>query len=391
MTLSPPLPVPTRYIRKWVDSTTSLSEAVVAVKAAGRVYFDLEADSMHHYYAKICLMQILAGDTCYAVDPLVGLNLKPLLEALSLKPLVLHGADYDLRMLYQQHGFRPKEIFDTVIAGQLLGRTAFGLAALVHEFFGVNLGKEAQKADWSRRPLSESMLEYAVQDTFFLPQLHEALTEELKAKNRLEWHRESCEALVRATARIRETDPDAVWRVSGSAKYHPRQLAVLKALWDVRESAAKEADFPGYKILPSEIMLRFAENVPREGDPDPDKIPRLPSRLDPKLREAFIRAFENALHLDPKECPQPLPPPRKPLKSPHPDLLADLRKVRDLIATDLALDPSLLAPKAVLLAAALTGVNSAEKVREAAQWMRWQENLLLEPWLKAAERYQKPG
>ena len=389
MNLSPPLPVPTRYSREWVDSEASLKKAVAGVQAADRVYFDLEADSMHHYFAKICLMQILADDICYAVDPLAGLDLKPLLEALSKKPLVLHGADYDLRMLYQQHGFRPKEIFDTVIAGQLLGRTAFGLAALVHEFFGITLEKESQKADWSQRPLSEVMLHYAVQDTFFLPQLHEALTEELKAKDRLDWHRESCEALVRATARIREPDPDIIWRVSGSAKYHPRQLAILKAMWDVRENAAKAADYPGYKILPSEIMLRFAESVSREGPPE--QIPRLPSRLDAKLREDFLQAFENALQSDPKKWPQPLPPPRKPVKSPHPDLLADLRKIRDQIASGFNLDPSLLAPKAVLLAVALTGVNSPEKIREAAQWMHWQENLLLEPWLKAAQRYQKPA
>jgi ribonuclease D len=382
------LPAPKHYSREWVDNAVSLNRAVAAVQNASRVYFDLEADSMHHYYAKICLMQVLAGDTCYAVDPLAGLDLKPLLEALAHKPLVLHGADYDLRMLYQQHGFRPQEIFDTMIAAQLLSRTSFGLAALVKEFFGVTIGKEAQKADWSRRPMPESMLEYAVQDTFFLPSLHEALVLELESTGRLEWARESCEGLIRATERIRENDPDASWRLAGSAKYAPRQLAALKALWDFRETQAQARDVPGYKILPSEIMLRFADETPREGEPE--HMPRLPSRLEPEIREGFLQAFLNAIHGDPKQWPKPVPLQRKPVKSPHPDLLADLRKVRDGIAAGLHLDPSLLAPRAVLLAVALTGLYSPEEVREAAKWMRWQENLLLEPWLEAAKRYQKP-
>ena len=224
------LTAPTKYSSEWVDGAAALKRAVKAVEASDRIYFDLEADSMHHYFAKVCLMQILAGETCYVVDPLAGMDLKPLLAALARKPLVLHGADYDLRMLYQQYGFRPREVFDTMIAAQLLGRTAFGLAALIQEFFGTVIGKDAQKADWSRRPLPASMLEYAAQDTFFLPGLHQELLAELEAKGRLEWHRESCQTLIRATERIRENDPDAAWRVAGSTKYHPRQLAVLKAM-----------------------------------------------------------------------------------------------------------------------------------------------------------------
>jgi len=379
---------PTKYSREWVDGAASLKRAVAAVEKTERVYFDLEADSMHHYFAKVCLMQILADGGCYIVDPLVKLDLKPLLSALAKKPLVLHGADYDLRMLYQQYGFRPKSVFDTMIAAQLLGRSAFGLAALVKEAFGITLGKEAQKADWSRRPLPADLLDYAAQDTFYLPGLHQTLEQELDAKGRLDWHRESCAALVRATERIRETDPDMAWRVSGSAKFRPRQLVALKAMWNFRENIAREQDIPGYKILPSDVLLRFAEGVPVEGLPD--QIPRLPSRLGAELRNGFLQAFEEAIQSDPKSWPKPLPPPRKPVKSPHPDLLADLKKARDQVAAGLHLDPSLLAPKAVLLSVALTGVSAPESVREAAQWMHWQENLLLEPWPQAAQRYQKP-
>lgn len=378
----------TKYPHEWVDTAPVLKRAVAAVEASDRVYFDLEADSMHHYYAKICLMQVLANGTCFAIDPLAGLDLKPFLAALAQKPLVAHGADYDLRMLYQQHGFRPREVFDTMIAAQLLGRSAFGLAALVNEFFGVTIGKEAQKADWSRRPMPEDMLEYAVHDTFFLPGLHQKLRDELIAMGRLEWHQESCEALIKATERIREVEPDMAWRLSGSAKYHPRQLAVLKSMWEVREAEAQATDLPGYKILPSDIILRFAEGVLPEGLPE--KTPRLPSRLNPDLRDDFLDAYEDALQLDPKHWPKPLPPPRRPVKSPHPDLVVVLKDIRDKIAANLHLDPSLLAPRAVMLAVALTGLESSEKIREAAQWMRWQEGLLMEPWIAGTTRFRRP-
>jgi ribonuclease D len=83
---------PAPFAKEWVDHASGLKRAVAAVEASDRVYLDLEADSMHHYFAKICLMQILADGVCYAVDPLADLDLKPLLSALARKPLVLHGA-----------------------------------------------------------------------------------------------------------------------------------------------------------------------------------------------------------------------------------------------------------------------------------------------------------
>src|SRR5690606_16525617 len=118
---------PTRYPSEWIDTPEGLARLMRAVKASDVVYFDLEADSMHHYHAKICLMQILAKGTCWLVDPL-EVDTDPLLDALAGKPLIGHGLDYDLRML-KRRGFRPASIFDTMLAAQLLGRSAFGLAA----------------------------------------------------------------------------------------------------------------------------------------------------------------------------------------------------------------------------------------------------------------------
>ncbi len=364
---------------EYIDEPKGLENLLQKMDLVDTVYLDLEADSMHHYYAKICLLQILVADTCYLVDPLCGISLDGFLKKLGTKLLVLHGADYDLRMLYQLNGFRPKRIFDTMLAAQLLGKAGFGLASLVKAYFGITLPKDQQKADWSIRPLSPVMLEYGAQDTFFLPGLFTALTEELTAKNRLSWHEENCEELIKATAKTKEVDIENSWRVDGSSKLYPRQLAVLQNLWKFRDKIAKSMDLPPYKILPSDLLLRFALAVPFEGLPE--KTPALPSKLASAIRNEYLDIFEETLALPAESWPQPLRNVKKTGPSPNPNILTHLKEVRDKIAEDLGLDPSLLATKSTLSNIALTGANSRAKMSASAKWMKWQENLLLDAWL----------
>ena len=381
---SQPGPLQPSFPIEYVDSTSGLAKLLKAMDGTDTVFLDLEADSMHHYFAKICLIQILVGDICYLVDPLGEIALEGFLAKLSKKILVLHGADYDLRMLYQQHGFRPFQVYDTMLAAQLLGKPAFGLAALVQSYFGVALKKDQQKADWSQRPLPPLMLQYGAQDTFFLPGLYASLTAELEEKHRLDWHTETCGELVKATAKSKEVDLENTWRIDGSSRLYPRQLAVLQSLWKFRDQTAQDLDLPSYKILPSDILLRFAMSVPQEGQPA--QVPSLPSRLNPKIKTGFLESFHEALDLPQAAWPQPLRPPRKTAPSPSSALLTQLKDVRDKIAADLKMDPSLLATKSTLTAVALTGCNSRPKMMAAAKWMKWQEDLLLDAWLKPQDK-----
>lgn len=378
------VPTQPKFGIEYVDTNAALDAVLQRLDTVDIVYLDLEADSMHHYYAKICLIQVLADNHCYLVDPLSGISLDPFLRKLSTKTLVLHGADYDLRMLYQASGFRPLKIFDTMLAAQLLGKPAFGLAALVQAYFGIALKKENQKADWSLRPLSESMLEYGAQDTFFLPGLYEELTRELNEKGRLSWHEETCAELVKATAKSKEVDLENIWRIDGASKLYPRQLAVLQRLWKYRDETARSQDLPAYKILPSDLLMRFAQSVPSDGQPQ--QVPNLPSRLPPPFKTGYLEAFQEALALPPEVWPQPLKFPKKPAPSPNAQLLAYLKEVRDRIAVELKLDPSLLATKSTLTSVALTHCNSRQKMSDAAKWMKWQEDLLLEPWLSGLRK-----
>src|SRR5215510_12494908 len=186
----------------YVRERPSLQTLLQRISAAERIALDTEADSLHNYFEKVCLVQLSFGSVHYLVDPLAGLDLSGLLQALTDKPLILHGGDYDFRMLRASMGFRPRgEVFDTMIAAQLLGFEQIGLAALTERFFAVTIGKEGQKSDWSRRPLSQKQLRYAVNDTRFLERLADRLHGELSARGRIDWHTESCRAMVETSAR----------------------------------------------------------------------------------------------------------------------------------------------------------------------------------------------
>src|SRR5208282_2921602 len=155
-----------------------------------------------------------AGDEL--IDPLAGLNLDPLLDALNAHELIMHGADYDLRLLRKHHEFVPSAIFDTMLAARLLGERQFGLSSLAEKFLGVKLDKGSQKADWARRPLTERMEIYARNDTHYLKPLADKLKSELVAKDRLSWHQESCACLVAECSHPIVVDDETVWRIKGS-------------------------------------------------------------------------------------------------------------------------------------------------------------------------------
>jgi ribonuclease D len=197
----------------YVREPAAMESLVRHIGTAERVALDTEADSLHNYFEKVCLIQLSLEGEHYLVDPLSGLDLSGFSKALAEKPLILHGGDYDLRMLRAAMGFRPRgEVFDTMIAAQLLGIEQIGLAALIERCFDIMMEKEGQKSeqksDWSRRPLSEKQLSYAINDTRFLEQLAEHLIRDLGERGRIDWHKESCRAMVESTGRDRLRDPE---------------------------------------------------------------------------------------------------------------------------------------------------------------------------------------
>src|SRR5215831_11981582 len=193
---------------KMIVTDSQLKEVLVELEGIDRIAVDTEADSLHCYYEKLCLIQLSFAGKDYLVDPLAGLDLAPLAAALATKEIVLQGADFDLRLLRRSINYVATRIFDTVIAARLLGLREFSLSALVERFFGVTLAKGSQKANWAQRPLPDHMAEYAMNDTHYLLPLAEKLESALQERGRLEWFRQSCQrALEQALVqRVRDED-----------------------------------------------------------------------------------------------------------------------------------------------------------------------------------------
>lgn len=246
-----------------ITTTAALEQAVSRMAGETLLACDLEADSMHHYREKVCLLQVSTSTETMVIDPLAGLDLSPLAPLLADPAIrkVFHGADYDVRMLYRDFGMTISNLFDTMIACQFLGEPEVGLAAMLRKRFGVELDKKYQQADWTRRPLPPEMIDYAAKDTTLLHELSRQLEEELQAKGRLAWVQEECHLLTQVRMSERGDEP-LFLRFKGAARMTPPTLAVLEELLRFREQEAERRDVPPFKVLGTETIRDLAERKP---------------------------------------------------------------------------------------------------------------------------------
>jgi ribonuclease D len=347
-----------------------LAELVPQIKAAKRVALDTEADSLHSYREKLCLIQISTpsagakgGEDNFIVDPLSNLDLEPLRDALESREIVLHAADYDLRMLRRGLNFTASKIFDTVIAARLLGIREFSLGALIKDFFDVELHKHSQKANWGLRPLPTRMLKYAVDDVHYLLPLAEKLEEELERVHRRDWFRQSCGRAIEVAAAERERVQDELWRIGGAGALDPRTGAVLRALWQWRNAEAEMADRPPFHILQNRELLNAAESFTSGHVPDY-------RHFSARRRQAFREAAKIALQSPQSEWPVMR---RHSGSRPTEEMRrrADqLRERRDKAAEKLGLERSFVASRGALEAIA------ADPARATALLVPWQRELI---------------
>ncbi len=327
-----------------IDTEKKLTAFLPTIRTAAWIAVDTEADSLHAYPEKICLIQIstVAGDEL--VDPLAIVHLDPLLDALNAHQIIMHGADYDLRLLRKHHEFVPSAIFDTMLAARLLGERQFGLGSLVEKFLGVKLEKGSQKANWARRPLTERMEIYARNDTHYLKPIVDRLRVELETKGRLAWHEESCARLIDDCTRLEPVDHDFVWRVKGSHALSRAGLAVLRALWHWRETQAIAANRPPFFVLSHEILVGLADAAAAQQPVEP----LLPRHLSDGRRAGLAGAIQAGLRVPPDHYPEiPRNRSRRPTEAERRRYI-DLERRRDGQAHRLSLDPTLIASRATL-------------------------------------------
>jgi ribonuclease D len=338
---------------------------VATIKESPWIAMDTEADSLHAYPEKLCLMQLSVEQDDFLVDSLASLDLSELLEALRDRELILHGADYDLRMLRKTFDFAPSAIFDTMTAARLLGYPQFGLGHLVEKHLGVMLEKGPQKMNWARRPLTPRMEEYARNDTRYLKPLSDRLRGELEALGRLSWQKETCDQLIKDCADIPTANRDQ-WRMKGSDRLDPRGLAVLRELWKWREKEAIAANKPPFFVLNHDLLLRLAHEGERIKHPE--RI--LPPKMSSRRKEAILHAIMHAHKLPDEELPQKRINILYQPTLPEQKRFTTLRQARDKKAAELKIDPTLIASRSTLV------LLSQDWDNYKADLMAWQRELL---------------
>ena len=370
-----------------ITDAARLASLTEQIESADRVAVDTEADSLHSYREKLCLLQISvpapdavdgvanagprvspghesARAVCdYIVDPLANTDLEPLRRALEAREIVLHGADYDLRMLRRGLNLAASKIFDTMIAARLLGVREFSLAALVKRYFGLTLLKGSQKANWAQRPLPTRMAEYAINDVHYLLPLAEKLEAELDRCERRDWLQQSCRRAIELVAVARIRNQDELWRIRGSGVIRGRAAAVLRALWQWREKEAEKADRPPFHVLRNEELLKAAVKFASGSVPDY-------KHFSLRRRQAFREAAQAALRAPESEWPVSR---RRFGTRPNNETVQraeELSRRRNRSAEELGLEPSFIAPRSTLEAIAADGT------RAAALLVPWQRELI---------------
>jgi ribonuclease D len=370
----------------YLDTTSTVDRFLASIGNARILALDTEGASFHRFVDRIYLLQLSTREQTAIIDPIpIG---KPpmlgrLLEDLDVE-IVFHDADYDLRLLRQDYGWLVRNIFDTRLAAQLLGIKSFGLAALLERYFGVKLDKKFQRADWSMRPLSQGMLDYAAQDTIHLLELRDRLHHDLDRAGRLDWAREEF-ALLEGT-RWPDEDPGAGYlRIKGARDLSRRELAVLRELVPWRDDIARAMDRATFRVLGNEQLLEMAKRRPSSRD-ELAAIKGMPRGLLDARSSEMIAAVQRGLAVPDAELPRF---PKAPRWDRDPDFdarVATLKTVRDEAAARLDLDPGVLCARDRLEAVARKKPKSMEDLESVSELRRWQRSVLGQPFVAALSR-----
>ncbi|HEX9872744.1 MAG TPA: ribonuclease D, partial [Deferrimonas sp.] len=302
---------------------------------------DLEADSMHCYKEKVCLLQFTTPERTVLVDPLTVSDLdslKPVMADPAVRK-IFHAADYDIRCLYRDFAIEINGLFDTMISCQFLGEEKFGLADILGKYYGLVLDKQYQRADWALRPLTPEMIRYAAEDTRHLHGLALMLEERLAAKGRLDWVAEEFALLEQV--RHNPHEGPMFLRTKGAAALDRRQLAVLEEVLQWRDREARRRDRPPFKILGSKSLFEVARSLPRS-EQGLVAIEGISPRLVERFGRTLLSAVETAMALPEAELPI-YPRGERRLRDPEVDKrMTVLKEWRQTTAVELEIDSGVL-------------------------------------------------
>ena len=247
-----------------VDRSATLQELLSELHEAPRIGVDTESNGLYRYHERVCLVQISSEGEDYVVDPL-AVDIHPLEEVLASHSIekVFHAAEYDIMCLKRDYGFQFANLFDTMVAGRLLGMRRIGLAGLAHDLLGADLDKRMQQADWGHRPLDEGHLQYAALDSHYLISLRHELAARLLEAERWQEAQESFAALCSLGSHRKCFDPDGYRKLRGAGTLDRLELSVLRQLYCWREETASAIDRPPFRVASNDTLVKLAMLQPR--------------------------------------------------------------------------------------------------------------------------------
>ena len=373
----------------YLDTDAAVERWLASIKKSAILALDTEGASFHRFVDRIYLLQLSTRDQHAIIDPL-PIAAPAALGALVQDPaveIVFHDADYDLRLLRQDYGWQIRNIFDTRIAAQLLGIKAFGLAALLERSFGLKLDKKHQRADWSMRPLTADMLDYAAQDTMHLLGLRDVLHDELKAKDRLLWAKEEFGRL-EAIAWAAEDPANAFLKVKGARDLTRRELAIFRELVLWRDATALRMDRATFRVVSNEVLFDTVRQAPTSKEVL-SRIKGMPRGILERTADDILAAIARGQAVPEAELPRFPKSPRWDRDPEFDQKVGALKAVRDEAAIKLDLDPGVLCSRDRMeqVARMLPGETAA--LEGIPEFRRWQIEVLGAGFVKALAPWRK--
>ncbi len=361
-------------IEKLVSNERDLSSLVDHLLKEQTVAIDTESNSFFGYPEKVCLIQIATDSETWIIDPLSISNMNPLGKLLESQKVqkIIHAAENDLRVIDRDWKFNVRNIFDTSIAGKFCGYERTGLDVVLERTIGIVIekNKKLQRANWGLRPLPTEALNYAETDVVYLVKLRDGLITKLQDLGRVDWVKEE----FRRIEHVRYTPPAppevAFFSMKGSHALGPKELSVLKTLYEFRDLQARKRDIPPFKIMSNEVLLHLSKNpyVPF------DKI----SGLSRKLSQQFLRQLKNRINdgLKGDGIPRPIQAKRdkKIGVVEYAARFKELKKWREHIGKKLNLDPPLIWPTNSLNQLARLPDSIDREISESEDVRVWQKS-----------------
>jgi len=373
----------------YLDTDAAVGQWLASIRKSAILALDTEGASFHRFIDRIYLLQLSTRDQHAIIDPL-PISAPSALGEIVQDPaveIVFHDADYDLRLLRQDYGWQIRNVFDTRIAAQLLGLKAFGLAALLERSFGLKLDKKHQRADWSMRPLTADMLDYAAQDTMHLLALRDILHEELRQKGRLEWAKE--EFLRLETIGWSKEEPgNAFLKVKGARDLTRRELAILKELFVWRDAAALKLDRATFRVMSNEVLFEAVRIAPTAKDVLA-RIKGMPRGILERAADDLLAAIARGQDVPEADLPR-FPKAARWDRDPDFDQkVGALKSVRDDTAARLELDPGVLCSRDRMEQVARLLPTETSVIETIPEFRKWQIAEMGDGFVKALAPWQK--